>query len=604
MFKYLIKAVVVLPLLFFYADVKAGSGSDEAIKHYYEGEYQEALDKITPFFRDNPTSSHLYNYFFNSLIELEKFDRLEDELKDLESEHPETPRFAVDLGYIYSLRGDQSDAEEQYQKIINNLPDDETLVKTTGNAFERRGETEMAVATFETARDKAGDEKAYKYQLAELYKSSEEYNKMFEEYLMILSDNQEYKRNVQNNIQELVMEGGYFDDFRQKLLGKVQEEPQNSAYTELFSWLFIQKEDFEEAFRQLRSIDQRLNEEGERLLDLAEVVINHQSFDVAEDIYRYVAGIGEDGRYYMEARQGLLDVKFRKLQEGLVSYEDVDQIVEAYEEHIEIFGYSQRGASQVFLNLAEIKAVYQNQPRAAIDLLEEYKERGRGGDSEMARAKMNQARYHTFMGETWRASLLYGQIDADFRDHPLGHEAKFRNAKLSFYRGDFEWALAQLEVLKGATADMYANDALSLSLSIRDAVGLDTTKHPLELFAEADLLKYQRQYDRAMEKMDELLNEYPGHSLEENVLLNKAEIKMEQRQFEEAFRFYEELYTEHPDGILADEALYKAARLKIDRFEDIPEGVKLLEELIFNHPDSFFTVDGRQEYRDLQGELP
>jgi hypothetical protein len=70
----------------------------------------------------------------------------------------------------------------------------------------------------------------------------------------------------------------------------------------------------------------------------------------------------------------------------------------------------------------------------------------------------------------WDASLLYSQVEKEFKYEAIGHEAKFKNAKLSFYAGDFKWAKTQCDVLKGATTKLIANDALDLSLIITDAI--------------------------------------------------------------------------------------------------------------------------------------
>ena len=37
--------------------------------------------------------------------------------------------------------------------------------------------------------------------------------------------------------------------------------------------------------------------------------------------------------------------------------------------------------------------------------------------------------------EVWDATLYYGQVDKEFKEDPLGQEAKFRNAKLSYLSG-------------------------------------------------------------------------------------------------------------------------------------------------------------------------
>jgi hypothetical protein len=57
-----------------------------------------------------------------------------------------------------------------------------------------------------------------------------------------------------------------------------------------------------------------------------------------------------------------------------------------------------------------------------------------------AECKLDLGDLYVIKGQEWDAMLLYGQVDKEFLEHPFGQEAKFRNAKLSFYLGEFEWA--------------------------------------------------------------------------------------------------------------------------------------------------------------------
>ena len=77
------------------------------------------------------------------------------------------------------------------------------------------------------------------------------------------------------------------------------------------------------------------------------------------------------------------------------------------------------------------------------------------------------------------------------KDSPLGEEARFRNAKLAYYRGDFEWTQTQLEALKSSTSELISNDAINLSVFIIDNLGMDTSETPMQMFAHAELLMYQ-----------------------------------------------------------------------------------------------------------------
>ena len=88
--------------------------------------------------------------------------------------------------------------------------------------------------------------------------------------------------------------------------------------------------------------------------------------------------------------------------------------------------------------------------------------------------------------------------EKDFKENPIGHEAKLRRAKIAYYQGDFQWAQAQLGALKASTSKLIANDAMDLSLLITDNYNLDTTEIAMKTFANADLLAYQQKYTQAI----------------------------------------------------------------------------------------------------------
>ena len=36
--------------------------------------------------------------------------------------------------------------------------------------------------------------------------------------------------------------------------------------------------------------------------------------------------------------------------------------------------------------------------------------------------------------EEWEAILLYSQVEKSFKENPIGHEAKFRRARISYFQ--------------------------------------------------------------------------------------------------------------------------------------------------------------------------
>ena len=91
--------------------------------------------------------------------------------------------------------------------------------------------------------------------------------------------------------------------------------------------------------------------------------------------------------------------------------------------------------------------------------------------------------------------MYYSQVEKDFKHEVIGQEAKFKKIKIDYYTGKFNWAQAQLNILKQSTSKLIANNAMELSLLISDNLNLDTTQLTLQIYANAELLIFQNKYN-------------------------------------------------------------------------------------------------------------
>ena len=578
---------------------------DEALaaQYYQSGEFDKAAALYKKLLDKNPSSVFYYDSYFNSLLGLKDYNTAEKELKKIIKKSNEPLKFQIDLGYIYTLKGDDKKARNQFDEIIDDLKPNEEIIQKTAIAFSRREQQEYTIKTYEQGRKLLKDDLAFVYELAALYKGTGDYQKMFDEYMRVLDANPYEFETVKDYMQEVVMQDAPYEIFKKILLRKVQAQPDNIVYTEMLNWLFVQRKDFTAAFIQTKAMDKRQKEGGRRLIELAKIVADYQDYELAERIYQSVLDQGDQAVYYIPAQRGLLDIKYIKVtQTGKYTKEDIDALIQSYTKFLDNYGMIRQESGEVVLRLAEIKAQYANQARAAIDLLKNYTSIPGIDKTLLGRAKLALGDYSLLVGEGWEATLYYGQVEKMFKDNPLAHEAKLRNSKLSFYRGDFEWAKAQLDVLKSSTSELIANDAMQLALLIQDNIGLDTTEVPLRMYAEADFFIFKNMFTEATQKLDSINAMYPGHSLADEILMARANIAFKQRDYSKALGYYEEVYTKYGTDILGDDAMFKAAQI-YDKFINNPEKAKeLYEKLMLTYQGSVYVVEARNRYRTLRGD--
>ncbi len=197
---------------------------------------------------------------------------------------------------------------------------------------------------------------------------------------------------------------------------------------------------------------------------------------------------------------------------------------------------------------------------------------------------------------------VYSQVDKSFKYDQLGEQAKFRNAKVSYYVADFSWAKAQLDVLKGSTSKLIANDAMELSLLITDNTGLDSNEIAMQMFARADLRIYQNNKYKAWTILDSITTTFPGHALADEVLMRKYQISLKQNNLENAEQFLLQVLKDHPTDITADNATFYLAELYEGPLNNKEKAMEKYQDLLLNYPNSMFVVEARKRFRLIRGD--
>jgi tetratricopeptide (TPR) repeat protein len=277
----------------------------------------------------------------------------------------------------------------------------------------------------------------------------------------------------------------------------------------------------------------------------------------------------------------------------------------ALEKKLQVVSDKHKGTymqAMVVRNLANLKAFYLNNYVDAIGLLDEVISNPSIKPMDRAEYKILQADIYLVAGMIWDASLLYSQVEKEFKFEAIGHEAKFKNAKLSFYAGDFKWAKTQCDVLKGATTKLIANDALDLSLIITDAIGVDTNDIPLKMFASADLMILQHRYADAIARMDSINAIFSNNTLGDDIFFKKAAIYERTQRYAEAEKMYKDILEFYPSELYGDDAQYKLAQLYENKLKDNTKAKEAYEALITNYPGSIFVTESRKRFRELRGD--
>ncbi len=216
--------------------------------------------------------------------------------------------------------------------------------------------------------------------------------------------------------------------------------------------------------------------------------------------------------------------------------------------------------------------------------------------------KLSLGDFYLIDGDVWESTLIYSQVDKDEKDSPLGEEARFRNARLAYYKGDFDWAQTQLEALKGSTSELISNDAINLSVFIIDNLGMDTVEEPMQMYAKAELLLYQNKDEQARGTLDTITYLYPGHALFDDIEYLKAQLYVKRKEFDKAIPLLEDIIKNYKEDLKGDDATYLLGKIYEEHLNDKAKAMEYYKTIITDYNSSLLVIDARKRYRLLRGD--
>lgn len=586
--------------LLFSGTVLFGQSAQLANQYFNNREFDKAASMYEALLQQNERSTHYFDRLMDCYINLDRLEDAEKAVRERMRNFPRETHLHLTLGRIFEEQGNLQRAEREYSQAIRNLPADRSTITRQAVGFTNMGNFEMALKTYERGVQLLDDENIFAYNLADLYRRTGNSERMVYYYLISLREAPNRLNNLQTIFDRFFSEEDFLE-LEAQLYGKIQDYPENESFPELLAWVFINRSDFASALVQYRALDRRLGENGERVFRLAQTAENEGDLNTAIEAYNYITdNKGLDSPYYISSKQNALNAMRRRI--NLNPDANRDMLLELEKEYLaflEEFGRNTRTAP-LMSELGRFYALHLNDIDKAIKTLNELISLPGLNRYIEAQAKLDLGDYFLIKGERWEAALLYAQVDKDFPEEMLGEEARFRNARLSYFMGDFTWAQSQFDILKAATSRLIANDAIDLSVFIMDHLGLDTTTAAMERFAQSELFIFQNRYDEAFAILDQLTKEFPGHSLEGHVFYTKGQAYQKLSEIHNAIRFYEKVVKHHPEGIRADHALYRLGVIYEEELNEVVKASEYYEMIFLDYQDSRFAADARSRYRALR----
>ena len=582
----------------------AQESQEQLASHYFSnGEYAQAAELYETLYQRAPNKFY-YQMLFRSYLELGQYRDAERLAERRLRQYPQELYLYVDEGRVHERKGEPRKAAKAFDTAVEKVGMDTKQITELTQAFESADHAEYAIKTYLQARKRMKNEYVFVSELATLYERTGQYEAMMQEYFDLLDKMPNMMGSIQISLQRVLNETAnpkIAEGLRTALVQRVQQHPENKQYLDMMIWFSLQQKDFAFAMAQAKAVDARFPEQGgEPLMRVAAIAQSNAAYDVAQECYAAVAKKGEESPYYFDSRVGELDVRFARINRNFpIENKRLWQLLHDYEALFAELGKNVQTV-KLMRNYADLMAYYADSLQRAADMLYDILELPKLPPKERDETKLALGDLMLFAGEVWDASLLYMQVEKANKNDVLGSQAKFKNAKLSYYNHDFLWAKTQLDVLRASTTKLIANDAMELSLLISDNMDEDSTYGMLERYADADLLLYRNQLDSAWEAFDAVATSALSHPLFDEVLLQKAKIRIRQQRYAEADTLLQQLVDLYPDDILADDALMLLAELNDNQLSHLERARECYEKLILDYPTSLYVDRARKRYNELK----
>ena len=601
------KIILITVFTFSFTALFSQSNNEQlAFQYFRNQEYEKASELFAELYKQKP-NSHYYSFYLQTLLNLGDAKEAEKLVRKQIKQFPEIQKHYIDLGYIFEMQGDASKAKKQYESSITNITSNTIIVVELARAFQSYRLNDFAVKTYLHGRKLSNLPTTYASEIAAIYEGDNDFEKAMSEYLVLLNENEGMLNFVETRLVNWLIgddENIRSEIIRTQLLKTLNKYPDNKAYSSLMIWFSMQKKDFTAAMRQAKAMDKRYNEYGRHIFELANIAAENHDFSTAIDGYNYIIERGEATPLYQTAKIMLLNTK---LTQAVDAYPSNQQQINSIDKELTQYFHDktiQNVDFTLYRRWISLKAVQLKDIESATNMIKQNLSSNSIGAREKAFLKLDMGDILQLEEDVWEATLLYSQVEKDFQNDTIGHIAKFKNAKLSFHIGEFEWAKAQLDVLRAATSKLIANDAMYFSLLISDNQNEeDSINIPLRQFAAADFLMEAHRYDEALAILDSIENQNIYHSLLDDVIYKKAKIAVIQQKYEKADKLYESLIKSYPYDLLADEAVFERAKLHETHLKDNFKAMELYQHLLLNYTDSIYTVEARTRLRMLRGDF-
>lgn len=597
------KGFIIILLLIKIGSLEAQNQNDEQLaKQFYDQqEYEKSEILYRRLYEKQPQV--FYGNYLSNLLALRRY---EEAIQFVES-HKKTSNDKLlahlDLGYIFLKKKDTALNQKEWNKAIELAINDSEKAQFIYDYLMPYRQYEILIRLIEAIQKKQKNNTILSRELIALYLNTGQFQKGAQLIIQKVEnealDFNQFVYYIQNHSDNK----SFLQTLEKQIYTQLSKNPNSDLWNESAIWLSLQNKNYDEALDLCKALMKRKNENGYRVLYIADLSFQDEQFDVALEGYRFLISQKDRSLYFHQAYYKKFLSFYSMLEKS--STKDSIKIRTLRSEFNEYFTENpasyQNAEAQILF--AKFKYRYENQIDSAVLILENLIKLPSVKKNEISIAKLELGDLYVIKGDEWEAALLYGQVDADEKDSPLGELARFKNAKLFYYKGDFELAQDLFSILKSATSELISNDALEISVFIQDNLNDDSLNLGMKKMAEAELYFLQNKSNQAFKILTEIQTNKNYNDLLDDIFFLKAKYLIQYQSFDEALLLLDSLILKFPRSILADNAYFMSGKILEEQKQDSEKAQERYMQILLKYKDSIFTSESRKRLRKLRGEL-
>ncbi len=572
--------------------------------YYREGEYEKAEQLFKELYKKSPFNINYLNRLISCYQETNQFLAAENLLKQKLKKNPNEQYLYVYLGYNFERQDFSEQAKENYKKAIESISATNNFGALIGRSFKEYNLLDYAILAYERTMD-LNENANYNFQIAQIYGEKGEFKKMFDAYVDLVDKNKSFLNLVQRYTSRYITEDAEEETnvlFKKALLKKSISKPKEE-WNILLSWLFSQQKEYKKAFIQEKALYQRELSDLSEIFILGEIAFRNKDLSAAKQCFDFV-------NEQTNVREEEIEASFY-LSQILVAQEN-DETEEYFKLLFEKFGKNNQTIS-LQVAYADFLTFSKNDADKSQIILEEALQYA-NSKFEKAKIKLKLGDVLVYLNNYNKALIYFSQIQTQLKGSDIAQEARFKVAQTSYFKGDFDWAKAQLKVLKGSTTQLIANDAVDLYLKIIDNEPVDSIPTGLKELAKAELLFYQNKNNDALSELNNLLSSKNQSEkkiaiglnswdvIYDDALFLKSKILIKEKDFEKAILNLQKIIEADDQSFLIDDVYFMIASIYDENLKNVEKAKEYYQKIIFEHPSSIYLVEARKRFRKLRGD--